>query len=269
MTELPATSPIRSIDVEAEIELVDTTPIVRKQFRLSDEQKEAVRAWTKEMLAAGMIRRSKSPFSSPTFCVKKAVGWKIVHDFRAINARVRVPATPVPRKENIYDAMAKGRILSAMDLLWGFFQVRLRESDTPSTAFSTPDGLFEYLVTPMGLSSSPSAFNRLIQSIFRDQSAFCKAYFDDLFVFTESDSMEEHLRALDQVLARCKQQQLYVKLSKCTFCATEIPCLGDYIGRDGIRMDPDKIRAIADCPVPRTKRDLQSFLGTCVYVLKY
>ncbi|KAE9050480.1 hypothetical protein PR003_g11236 [Phytophthora rubi] len=160
--ELPDTPPTRTVDVEAEIELTDESPVARKQFRLSAEVKEAVREWTREMLANNMIRPSKSPFSSPTFCVRKAVGWRIVHDFRAINARIRVPATPIPRKEDIYDAMANGRIFSAMDLLWGFFQVRLREQDIPYTAFSTPDGLFEYLVTPMGLSSSPSAFNRLI-----------------------------------------------------------------------------------------------------------
>ncbi|KAE8913510.1 hypothetical protein PF003_g3075 [Phytophthora fragariae] len=82
------------------------------------------------------------------------------------------------------------------------------------------------------------------------QRAFCKAYFDDLFVFTPSDSMEEHLAALEKVLERCKEEQLYIKLSKCTFCASEIPCLGDFIGADGIRMDPDKISIIKKLPTP-------------------
>ncbi|POM70032.1 Reverse transcriptase, partial [Phytophthora palmivora] len=147
--------------------------------------------------------------------------------------------------------MAKGKLFSALDLLWGFFQVRLREKDVPYTAFSTPDGLFEYL------------------TIFGDQSDFCRAYFDDLFVFTNTESVNDHLTALDKVLARCEKEQLFIKLFKCTFCAEEIPCLGDYIGRQGIRMDPDKIRTIREWPTPRTKRELQSFLGTCVYVLKY
>ncbi|KAJ0394727.1 hypothetical protein ATCC90586_002200 [Pythium insidiosum] len=106
-------------------------------------------------------------------------------------------------------------------------------------------------------------------SVFEDQREFCRVYFDDLFVFTKTDSVEDHLDALDRVLARCEEQQLYIKLAKCTFCAEEIPCLGDFIGKDGVRMDPDKIRAIRDWPLPRTKRDLQSFLGTCVYVLRY
>ncbi|OWZ19816.1 reverse transcriptase [Phytophthora megakarya] len=132
-----------------------------------------------------------------------------------------------------------------------------RKQDVPYTAFSPPDGQFEYLVTPMGLSCSPEAFNRLIQKVFADQSSFCKAYFDDLFVYTETNDMEDHLVALEKVLERCKEERVYIKLSKCTFCAWEIPCLGDFIGIHDIRMDPDN-----NWPKPRTKRELQSFLGT-------
>ncbi|OWZ00715.1 hypothetical protein PHMEG_00028036 [Phytophthora megakarya] len=176
-TELPSTPPPRSVDIEAEVKLSDTSPIVRKQFRLSEEQKEVVQKWMREMLDAKIIRPSKSPFSSPTFCVKKAVDWRVVHDFHVINARVKILATPIPTKEDIYDAVAKRKLFSALDLIWGFFQVRLRERDIPYTAFSTPDGLFEYLVTPMGLSCSPSAFNRFTQTVFEDQREFCRVYF--------------------------------------------------------------------------------------------
>ncbi|OWZ17059.1 polyprotein [Phytophthora megakarya] len=155
--------------------------------------------------------------------------------------------------------MRKGKIFSAMDLLWGFFQVQLRKQDIPYTEFSPPDGLFEYLVTQMGLSCSPSAFNRLIRKVFEDQKDFCRAYFDDLFVFTESDSMEEHLDELEKVLELCKQEQLYVKLSKCTFCSREILCLSDFIGADGIRMDPDKANVIRNWPLPAQNTSYSRF----------
>ncbi|KAG2788566.1 hypothetical protein PC129_g16041 [Phytophthora cactorum] len=136
--------------MDASIEVADSVPVHRKQFPLSAEQKEAIRAWTREMLQAGMIRPSSSPYCSPTFCVRKKSGeWRIVHDFRGLNAKVRVPANPIPRKDDILLDMDRGRLFFSMDLLWGFFQVMLREDATPYTAFATPDGLFEYLVTPM------------------------------------------------------------------------------------------------------------------------
>ncbi|ETI55875.1 hypothetical protein F443_01466 [Phytophthora nicotianae P1569] len=144
-----------------------------------------------------------------------------------------------------------------------------RKKLSHSRAFATPDGLFEYLVTPMGISSSPSSFNRLVCSIFADYSTFCQTYFDDLFVFTETEPVTDHLEALETVLERCAQENLYSKIQKCVFCQPEIPCLGDYIGRDGIRMDPKKADSIHEWPIPETKREMQSFIGTCVYVMRF
>ncbi|OWY92347.1 hypothetical protein PHMEG_00038695, partial [Phytophthora megakarya] len=65
-------------------------------------------------------------------------------------------------------------------------KVRLEENSIPYTAFATPDGLFEYLVTPMGISSRPSSFNRLVCAIFSDYNAFCQTYFDDFSIQVEA-----------------------------------------------------------------------------------
>ncbi|KAG3035052.1 hypothetical protein PC121_g1762 [Phytophthora cactorum] len=144
--------------------------------------------------------------------------------------------------DDIFRVMSRGRVFSAMDLLWGFYQVRLREDSILYTAFATPDSLYEDLVTPMGVSSSPLGFNRLVQNIFSDQQDFCQTYFDGIFVFTSTGSIEDHLVVLEKVFERCKMQQLFIKLSKGTFCAAEIPCLGDRISWDDVRMDPPKSR---------------------------
>lgn len=164
--------------------------------------------------------------------------------------------------------MAKGSIFSTMDLLWGFFQARLRERD-PLHRLLNARWALRILVAPMGLASSPSAFNRFMQTVCADQRDFCRVYFDDLFVFTESDSMDEHLAALDRSSLAVKTNSCTLSWPNARFCATEFPCLGDFIGRDGVRMDPDKIHTNREWPTPRTKRELQSFLGTCFYVLKY
>jgi hypothetical protein len=269
-TELPNTVPPVREGIEHVIELKPgTQPIHVPQWRQSPEQRKVIQEWTKEMVKAGIIRPSTSPFSAPTFCVKKPVGWRIVHDFRQLNSHTVLPAIPMPRKEDTFDAMSGSHWFSCMDLLWGYYQVKLREQDIPFTAFSTPDGLFEYLVTPMGLSGSPGTFNRLLQRVFSDMRDCMRVYFDDIYVFTRSTDIQEHLEALDRVLERCEEQQLYIKLSKCQFCVPEIPCLGDFVGRSGVRMDPDKVKAITDWPVPKTKRQMESFLGTTVYVSRF
>ncbi|GMF48360.1 unnamed protein product [Phytophthora fragariaefolia] len=223
-SKLPDVPPSRKDGMDATITVADSTPVHRKQFPLSPEQKAAIQAWLQEMIKAGVIRPSSSPYCAPTFCVRKSNGeWRIVHDFRGLNAKVTVPTNPIPRKDEILRAMARGKIFSAMDLLWGFYQVRLDEKSIPYTAFATPDGLFEYLVTPMGISSSPSSFNRLVCSIFTDYRSFCQTYFDDLFVFTETSSMKDHLAALEKVLESIVSQRSIVS----TFISLHIRTLTD------------------------------------------
>ncbi|GMF52823.1 unnamed protein product [Phytophthora fragariaefolia] len=96
-----------------------------------------------------------------------------------------------------------------------------------------------------------------------------RVYFDDIYVFKQSEDVADQVETLDRVLKRCEEQQLYVKLSKCQFCVDEIPCLGDFVGRKGIRMDPDKVKITAEWPVPKTKKQMESFLGTTVYVSRF
>lgn len=255
--------------VEHSIELTDSSPVTVKQFRTSPEQGEAVAAWVADMLSAGLIRPSSSPYSSPLFCVKKPIGWRIVHDYRLLNAKTKIPQEPIPRKDDIIDSMHGGYWFSCMDLLSGYYQLRIREQDRAFTAFSTPNGHFEYLVIAQGLAGAPATFNRFVQSIFTDLRDISRAFFDDIYVFTKSPDINEHLAALDRVLQRCQKTGLSIKLSKCVFASDEIPVLGDFVGRKGVRIDPEKVAVISNWPVPRTRTQLKSFLGVSQYCARF
>ncbi|OWZ00869.1 hypothetical protein PHMEG_00027849 [Phytophthora megakarya] len=58
---------------------------------------------------------------------------------------------------------------------------------------------------------------------------------------------------------RCHEQQLYVKLSKCQFCVEEIPWLDEFVGRNGVRIHPDKVCVIKEWSMPRTKKQMERF----------
>ncbi|OWZ08122.1 Retrovirus Polyprotein [Phytophthora megakarya] len=214
------------------------------------------------MLKAGLIRSSKSPHATPTFCIKKTVGWRIVHDYRAMNECTIRLSSPMPRKDSILDRMSGSFWVSCFDLLSGYYQLRMREKDILYTAFQTPDGLYEYVAIPIGLSNAPATFNRIVQNIFADRRESVATYFDDIYVFTKPKDVDSQLAAVRKVFERCRDKKLFLKLAKSTLCAPEIPCLGDFVGREGVRIDPDKVQ-------PRTLRDLQSFLGTTVYVQRF
>ncbi|KAE9005728.1 hypothetical protein PR001_g17374 [Phytophthora rubi] len=208
------------------------------------------------------------PHAAPTFCVRKPVGWRIVHDYRYLNSNTIRQSVPMTRKEDVFDSMAGAYYLSCMDLMSAYYQVRMKMDHVKYTAFQASSDLYEYLVLPMGFSNAPATMHRLTSSLFKGLP-HTRSFYDDIYMFTKSKYINEHLRALRDVLEILKNNKLYVKLSKCVFYAEEIPCLGDFIGRNGVRIDPDKVQTIRDWPVPRTQEQLHSFLGLTGYVQRF
>lgn len=107
------------------------------------------------MLKQKIIRHSKSPFNSPIWVVPKkgdASGIKkcrIVFDFRKINEITDQDSYPMPVMEDILDSLGKAKFFSAFDLSSDFHQVFMDEESKKFTAFSTPDGNFEFERMPL------------------------------------------------------------------------------------------------------------------------
>ncbi|GMF50626.1 unnamed protein product [Phytophthora fragariaefolia] len=66
-----------------------------------------------------------------------------------------------------------------------------------------------------------------------------------------------------------RENHLYANINKCIFGADEIPFLRCFLGKDGVRADPEKVCAIAQWPVPVSQRDLRKWLGLTNYLHKY
>ncbi|KAF1331522.1 Pol protein, partial [Globisporangium splendens] len=248
---------------------------VTRQWPLPREQVEAIDEFFAKRALAGHVRESKSPHSSPTFCVRKATGgWRIVHAFNKLNAATIPAQTPIPRKDVLIDSMGGSTVFSALNLMDGFYQILMRESDVPLTAVSTPSGmLWEWLVMPQGLKNAPATFNRLVMHLLRPHRAYAPSYFDDIFVHSRAEgdlsAVDVHKRHLRSVLQCLRDNSLYCNLKKCVFGASEIPILGCYVGKAGVRADPEKIKAIADWPIPKNVKDLRKWLGLANYLHKY
>ncbi|KAF1335621.1 Pol protein, partial [Globisporangium splendens] len=226
---------------------------------LPKEQVEAIDEFFAQRAKAGHVRESKSPHCSPTFCVKKATrGWRIVHAFNKLNDATIPAQTPVPRKDMILDGMVGSTVFSAIDLKDGFYQIRMREDDVPLTA---------------GLKNAPATFNRMVTNVLRPLRTFAPSYFDDIFVHSKATNgksdVDVHLDHLRQVFQVMRENKLYANLKKCMFFAPEIPVLGCFVGKSGVRVDPEKVKAIDDWPVPQNVNQLRQWLGLANYLHKY
>ncbi|KAG3127040.1 hypothetical protein PI126_g22048 [Phytophthora idaei] len=182
--------------------------------------------------------------------------------------------TPIPPKDVIIDSMAKSTIYSALDLRDGFYQILMRESDIALTAVSTPSGmLWEWVVMPQGLKNAPATFNRCVTHLLRSVRDFSPSYLDDVFVHSRAvngkTDVEVHKEHLRKLLGLMRKHKLYANLKKCIFGASETPILGCFVGKNGVRPDPEKVRVINEWPTLSNVKELRQFLGLATYLCKY
>ena len=106
---------------------------------------------------------------------------------------------------------------------------------------------------PSGLTNAPAVFQALVNDVLRDVlNRFVFVYLDDILIF--SQSLEEHQEHVRLVLQRLLENKLYVKAEKCEFHARKVSFLGFIVGEGQLQTDPEKVRAVAEWPVPENTK---------------
>src|SRR3954470_18164346 len=121
---------------------------------------------------------------------------------------------------------------------------------------------------PFGLYNAPAIFQRLMHEVLGNL-IYTKAsvYLDDIII--HSKTFEQHLEDIDKVFEKLRNAKLMLKESKCEFCALEIKFLGHIIGKDGRKVDPDKVEKVKNYPRPKNISQLRGFLGLASYYRKF
>lgn len=228
---------------------------------MSPKELEELRTYIDKNLARGFIRPSRSHMAAPVlFREKKDGGLRLCVDYRGLNAVCQEPLYPLPLMMDLLTTLATGTIFTKLDLREAYYRVRIRPGDEWKTTFNCPLGSYQFQVMPFGLQGAPAVFMQLINNVLHEfLYRGVLVYLDDILIYTRT--MEEHVRLVRQVLTKLLDARLYVKLSKCEFHRTEIDYLGFRISGKGISMDPAKVAAVVDWQAPKTRKQLQSFLG--------
>ena len=238
-----------------------TVPSFGPLYSLSRQELEALRKWLDENLAKGFIRTSSSSAGAPILFVKKKDGsLRLCVDYRDLNEKTIKNRYPLPLIQETLMQLSKAKWYTKLDIRGAYNLIRMKEGDEWKTAFRTRYGLFESLVMPFGLTNAPATFQAYINETLAEYlDRFCSAFLDDTIIYSET--YEEHVTHVRQVLAKLAAAGLHLNPKKCEFHRTEITYLGLVIGRDGIRMQPEKVEAIRAWEPPTNLTDVRSFVG--------
>ncbi|KAA3461062.1 Retrovirus-related Pol polyprotein from transposon 17.6 [Gossypium australe] len=156
--------------------------------------------------------------------------------------------------------MKGATVFSKIDLRSGYYQLRVKNSDVPKTAFRLRYGHYEFLVMPFRLTNALAVFMDLMNRIFGQfLDRFVFVFINDILIYSRDESERaEHLRIVLQTL---RDKQLCAKFSKSKFWLQEVRFLGHIVLAEGIRVDPSKISA----KPPRNVYKVRSFLGLAGY----
>ena len=210
--------------VQHEIPLKDDTLIHSKQYRHAPIHREVIRKDIEKKLKDNIIEPLNSPMSSPVIIVPKRndaqgkIQWRLCIDYRKLNSQKVNDSFPLPNIANILDQLGKSQYFSCFDLASGYHQVLVKPEDRLKTAFSTPEGHWQFVELPISLSSAPSTFSPLMQCILKGLlfTEMC-VYLDDIIV--NSASLIEFDRKVRLLFDRLRAANLKLQPSKCNFFA--------------------------------------------------
>jgi transposase InsO family protein len=247
----------------------DVKPVRQRPYRHAPVQEEEIERQVNLLKENGLIEEGRGAWSSPVVLVKKKDGrWRFCIDYRRINALSESDAYPLPRIDDSLDALGGNHYFSTLDMTSGYWQVELEEETKEKSAFVTRSGLWQWRVLPFGLTTAPSTFERLMETVMRGlQWKTLLVYLDDLIVF--SKDLKTHLERLEEVFKRLRRANLKLKPSKCKLFTQEVDYLGHVVGKEGIKTDPKKVDAVKNWPRPQHKKDVRAFLGLTSYYRKF
>jgi hypothetical protein len=263
--------PERDMGLEVFPLIPGAKPIKRGQYRLSPAERAELTRQVDYMLNMGWCQESQSPWAHPvTFASKgEGQGLRCCIDLRAVNSMTITNAAPIPRMDDLIDAVQGTRIMSSLDLAAGYHQLPLLPAERERTAFHCGYKLMEYTVMPFGAKNAPAVFSQFMHEVLESYvNDFVLIYLDDVLIISKTP--EDHLEHLIAVFERFRRFKLYCLPHKCKFNRQELPYLGHILTVDGIKPDPRKVQLVSDWPYQlQNIKEVEQFTGLVNYFRKY
>ena len=199
----------------------------------------------------GILKKvTHSEWATPIVAVPKSDGrYRICGDFKVtVNPALNVEQYPLPKVEDLLATLAGGRKFTKLDLSQAYLQLELHPEARQYCTITTHRGLYQFTRLLFGISSAPTIFQKVMDTILQGAPrALC--FTDDILITGSSE--EEYIKNLEEVFRQLQAHGVQLKKEKCSFMKDSVEYLGHRVDANGIHATPEKIAAIVNAPYHR------------------
>ncbi|XP_043211322.1 uncharacterized protein K02A2.6-like [Amphibalanus amphitrite] len=238
----------------------EVNPVQQRLRPLPYAVREEVRDHLLKLQQAGVIEPvDASPWISPIVVSRRRNGkLRLCVDLREVNKAVEASGHPLPDMQDMLEQLQGATIFSSLDMKSAYHQLDLHPDSRSLTTFITHQGLMRYRRCPYGLKSLPQAFQKVMEAILRGLEGV-QVYLDDVIIYAATSN--QHERRLTAVLKRLREHQITLNIEKCKLRREQVEFLGFIISKQGVAVNPDRIKALRELRAPASLKDLQAMLG--------
>ena len=257
-------------DFEAHLDVDDQVPPkFLKPRKMAYTGRDKIDKEIQKFIDQGILSPVKTTkWATPLVATQKRNGKiRLCGDFKVtLNKALRPDPYPLPRAEDLFAALAGGKLFTKLDLAQAYLQLRLDEQSKNYAVVNTHKGLFQFNRLPFGASTAPAIFQRCMDTLMQGiPNLVC--YMDDILV--TGPTVEQHLQNVEEAMRRLVEAGLRLNREKCFFLKSRIEYLGCIIDENGRHPTDEKIRAIREAPRPQNVSELRAFLGIINYYGKF
>ena len=244
--------------------LPDAKPFGSRPYPVPVSHHKIFREELDRLVAIGVLSPAgPAEFLSPTFIIPKKDGrvrW--VSDFRKLNSIIKRKVYNLPKIQDILKKRNGYQFFTKLDISMQYYTFELDESSKDLCTICTPFGNYKYNRLPMGIKQSPDIAQQIMEDLFR-RFEEVSVYIDDIGVF--SNSWEDHLSSLRNVLTVLQENHFTVNPLKCEWAVQETDWLGYWLTPVGLKPWKKKIQSILSLQRPSSIKELRSFIGAVTF----
>lgn len=244
-------------------------PVVRPPRRVPNALLTRLRDKLKSLEDRQIITKVEHPksFVSNLVVIEKKDGsLRICLDPKDLNNVLIREYHLIPTLEEIVPKITNKKYFSVLDLSEGFYNIQLDEKSSELCTFNSPFGCYKFNRLAFGLSVAPEIFQKYNEKAFGDIPGVI-IYCDDILICGETES--EHDLILTKIFERAKVCNVRFNKNKFQHKLKQVKYFGHIFSEEGMKIDPDRVKAIVNIKGPNNKKELQIFLGMINYLRKF